>query len=43
MSISLIFIVIALICFVIDTPKYVPANLTALGLAFYMLSILVGK
>jgi len=43
---SLIFLVLALICFIISAAGYTPSprpiNLTALGLAFWVLSILVG-
>ena len=43
--ISLIFLILALICFIISAAGYAPSprpNLTALGLAFWVLSVLVG-
>lgn len=42
--ITTIFIVAALVCFLISTanPPWPRVNLIALGLAFYMLSILLG-
>lgn len=43
MTVGLVFVIIALICFLLATAKvWPPIDLTALGLAFYMLSVLSG-
>lgn len=45
MSVSLILLIIAFICFLLATVNWpaVPINLTALGLAMWVLSILIGR
>jgi len=45
MTISLILLIIAFFCFILAAVNWppVPVNLTALGLAFWVLSLLVSK
>lgn len=45
MTISLILLIMAFICFILGAVNWPPSpvNLTALGLAFWVLSILIGR
>lgn len=45
MTVSLVLLLIAFICFLLGTVNWpaIPINMTALGLAFWVLSLLIGR